>query len=165
MAVRIALPIPGFVLALATSLLLPQAARANIPPEEPDACVGKAKGDACTNRLRPGTCKPAKCSKLDDSKGTPPLSVEYDCLQCDPAPPPDLVMQNPPLAPTPAAAPTPVATPTPAATPASPDPKAAGGCAIAGDGGGMALALLLVFGYRRSRRPADTSLRSPLSRP
>lgn len=144
MASRIALLVPGFALALASSLLLPQAARADIVPPDLAACGGKAKGDACEDGGQPGTCQPDRCSKLDYSNGTPPSSVDYDCIKCVAG------------APTPAAAATTTPTPATAPTPIAPGPKAASGCTVAGDGGGLMLALLLLLattGYRRSRRP------------
>jgi hypothetical protein len=142
----------GFALALASALLLPSAARADIPPMGLKACEGKAKGDACKDEGdQAGTCQPDKCSKLDYSKGTPPSSVEWDCIRCKPA------AAEPAVAPTPAApAATPAATPAapaagaPAAPTPTPGPKA-GGCSIASDGGGFGLLLLLAFGARRRR--------------
>ena len=145
----------GLALALASSLLLPSSARADVPPMGLKACEGKAKGTACKDEGgQAGTCQPDKCSKLDYSKGTPPSSIEWDCVRCMPA-------AAEPAAPTPA---TPAATPAaPAATPAAPaappagtpaepapSPKASG-CSIAGDGGGFSLLLLLAFGARRRR--------------
>lgn len=141
----------GFALALASSLLLPSAARADIPPMGLKACEGKAKGDACKDEGgQAGTCQPDKCSKLDYSKGTPPSSVEWDCIRCMPG------AAEPAGAATPAApAATPAAPAAPAAgTPAEPTPTPgpkAGGCSITGDGGGFGLLLLLAFGARRRR--------------
>lgn len=148
MASRTARFIPGFALALASLLLLSRTARADIVSPEISACSGKATGDACEDAGKAGTCQPDKCSKLDYSRGTPPSSVEYDCAKCVPA------------AAAPAVVTTPAATPTTAPTPGpEPTPKASG-CAIAGDGGGpmVALLLLLAVGSRRSRR-ADVSRR------
>lgn len=149
----------GLALALASSLLLPSSARADVPPMGLKACEGKAKGTACKDEGgQAGTCQPDKCSKLDYSKGTPPSSYEWDCIRCQPA-------AAAPVTPTPAAPAAtpaaPAATPTaPATTPAAPaaatpaepapSPKASG-CSIAGDGGGFGLLLLLAFGARRRR--------------
>ena len=144
MASRTALLIPGLAIALASSFLSSRVALADIP-QPPDPCDGKAKGDPCDS----GVCVAETCSKLDYSKGTPPSSMEYECIKCR-AKPADAAK---PATVTPTAAPATPA-PTPASTPA-PAPKS-GGCAIAGDGGGLSLALLLLLGvgYRRSRRAA-----------
>jgi hypothetical protein len=114
MASRTALLIPSLAIALASSFLSSRVALADLAPP-PDPCDGKAKGDPCDS----GVCVAETCSKLDYSKGTPPSSMEYECIKCR----------------------------------AKPAPKS-GGCSIAGDGGGLSLALLLVLGvgYRRSRR-------------
>ena len=58
-------------------------AQANIqsPPEE--ACAGKKVDEAC--RLpsgEDGACTASKCNQLDYSQGTPPKSVEVDCIVC-----------------------------------------------------------------------------------
>lgn len=143
MASRIALLVPGLALALGSSLLLSRSARADIPPPELEACGGKAKGDACQGPGGAGTCQAGTCSRLDYSKGTPPSSVDYDCVKC---------MAG---APAPAPKPTPAATPTPAPSAPPPGPKAAG-CAISADGGWLGLGLgLLVLGARRTRRGRD----------
>ena len=135
----------GFALALASSLLLPSAARADIPPMGLKACEGKAKGNDCKDEGgQAGTCQPDKCSKLDYSKGTPPSSVEWDCIRCMPG------AAEPAVAATPAAPPAAPAAGTPAEPTPTPGPKA-GGCSIAGDGGGFGLLLLLAFGARRRR--------------
>jgi len=144
MASRTALLIPSLAIALASSFLSSRVALADLAPP-PDPCDGKAKGDPCDS----GVCVAETCSKLDYSKGTPPSSMEYECIKCR-AKPAD---EAKPAAVTPTAAPvTPASTPAPAPAPA-PASKS-GGCSIAGDGGGLSLALLLVLGvgYRRSRR-------------
>ncbi len=53
-----------------------------IPPNQ-TACQSKQEGDSCqtTDNLS-GTCTKDKCTRLDYSDGTPPSSVEYDCLIC-----------------------------------------------------------------------------------
>lgn len=144
MASRTALLIPGLAIALASSFLSSRVALADIP-QPPDPCDGKAKGDPCDS----GVCVAETCSKLDYSKGTPPSSLEYECIKCRAKP----AEEAKPATVTPTATPA-----TPAPTPAStPAPAAkSGGCAIAGDGGGLSLALLLLLGvgYRRSRRGA-----------
>ena len=83
MVSRTALLVPGLAFALASSLLLPRAAHADIVAlPDPEGCSVKAKGDACKDHGQAGTCQPDQCSQLDYSKGTPPSSVEYDCLTC-----------------------------------------------------------------------------------
>jgi hypothetical protein len=142
MASRTALLIPSLAIALASSFLSSRVALADLAPP-PDPCDGKAKGDPCDS----GVCVAETCSKLDYSKGTPPSSMEYECIKCR-AKPAD---EAKPAAVTPTAAPV---TPAPASTPKSAPAPKSGGCSIAGDGGGLSLALLLVLGvgYRRSRR-------------
>lgn len=59
------------------------------PPEE--ACAGKAVEDACTLPSgESGACKADKCNELDYSQGSPPQSIEVDCIVCvaGAAPPP-----------------------------------------------------------------------------
>jgi MYXO-CTERM domain-containing protein len=51
------------------------------PPEE--ACAKKAAGDACSLPSgESGACKADKCNQLDYSKGSPPQSIEVDCIVC-----------------------------------------------------------------------------------
>jgi len=153
MATRSAV-LSGFALALASALLLPSAARADVPPMGLKACEGKAKGDACKDEGgQAGACQPDKCSKLDYSKGTPPSSVEWDCIRCMPGAAEPAAPATPaaPAAPNaPAAPPAAPAAGAPAEPTPTPSPKA-GGCSIAGDGGGFGLLLLLAFGARRRR--------------
>jgi len=151
MVPRTALLVPGLALALTSSLLLSLVARADIP-QPPDPCDSKAKDDACNVNGQAGACVTQKCSKLDYSKGTPPSSLEFDCLKCVAGAPTPAATPTPATTPTPAAA-TPAATPS-AAPATEPAPKQASGCAIAGDSGGasLALMLLLAVGLRRSRR-------------
>ena len=131
-------------LALApTTLLLPRVAAADVPSAELEACGGKATGDACNDGNQNGTCQPGKCSRLDYSKGTPPGSVEFDCVKCIPGPAPS-ASSAPPAPTTPSAVDS--KQPAPAPTPQ------ASGCAIAGDRGGPALLLLLAFAWRRRQR-------------
>ena len=126
----------GFALA-PTALLLPHTASADVPSPELEACGGKATGDACNDGNHNGTCQPGKCSRLDYSKGTPPGSVEFDCVKCTPGPAPAA----------PAAPNTPAAVDSKQPAPA-PTPQASG-CAIAGERSGLALLLLLGFTRRR----------------
>ena len=61
-------------------------ARADIAPSDIDGCSQKVAGDSCqTDQGEKGGCVKKTCSKLDYSNGTPPTSVDYDCLICDPA--------------------------------------------------------------------------------
>lgn len=71
---------------LAALLLLADPARADVPPPNTEDCSDKAAGDACeTDDGAKGGCVKSTCSRLDYSQGTPPGSVEYECLICDPA--------------------------------------------------------------------------------
>jgi hypothetical protein len=64
-------------------LLLSSAAWADIPPSDTYGCRNKVASAACeTDDGRPGVCTTSKCSRLDYSQGTPPRSVQYDCLLC-----------------------------------------------------------------------------------
>ncbi|WAS94890.1 MYXO-CTERM sorting domain-containing protein [Nannocystis punicea] len=69
---------------LACFLLVPATARADVPPPPSFAsCQGASQGEACQlDAGGSGRCAPATCSKLDYSQGSPPRSVEYDCLRC-----------------------------------------------------------------------------------
>ncbi len=65
-------------------------ARADVPPANVEGCEGKVAGDACTDDAeKRGACVKSTCSKLDYSNGTPPSSVDYECLLCDDAAAPD----------------------------------------------------------------------------
>jgi hypothetical protein len=69
--------------AMLTSLSLPSPARADVPPPNLAGCDMKKAGDACVkDDDSDGTCVQQKCTKLDYSNGTPPTSVEYDCILC-----------------------------------------------------------------------------------
>jgi hypothetical protein len=76
-----------FGLALFTAA---RAAHADAIPPDEAACTGKTAGAACMimGSTASGTCTASKCTKVDyanwDGGGAPP-SVEYDCLQCEPA--------------------------------------------------------------------------------
>jgi hypothetical protein len=77
---------------LLASLSLPHPARADVPPPNLAGCDMKKAGDACLkDDDSDGTCVQQKCTKLDYSNGTPPTSVEYDCILCSgpPATPTD----------------------------------------------------------------------------
>ncbi len=117
---------------LACLLFARTAAADEAPPESYFRCSGKKAGDACDVDGGPGACIAKKCSKLDYSQGTPPQSVEYDCMDC---------VKGAPVTPPPSA--TAGATPTAA-------PAAKSGCRVdGGDAGLAALALLALAGLRR----------------
>ncbi len=87
-------------------------ARADVVSDKEVQCRGAAEGDACKVDGIAGLCKPSTCSRLDYSGGSPPGTVEFDCMECtpgaSPAPQPEAV--PPPAEPTaakadPAAAP------------------------------------------------------------
>ncbi len=59
-------------------------AHADVPPANIDGCDEKIAGDACKDDAgKSGACVKSTCSKLDYSNGTPPTSVDYECLLCD----------------------------------------------------------------------------------
>jgi hypothetical protein len=60
-----------------------RSAHADVIPPDVSACQGKQAGDACTvEGGSAGNCAAKKCTRLDYSDGTPPSSVEYDCVSC-----------------------------------------------------------------------------------
>ena len=60
-----------------------RSAHADVVPPEVGACQNKSAGDACTvEGGTQGNCAAKKCTRLDYSDGTPPSSVEYDCVSC-----------------------------------------------------------------------------------
>jgi hypothetical protein len=68
---------------LAAGLTFASAARADLAPPNSSQCQTKKAGDACTtDDSKSGSCVASKCSKLDYSDGTPPSTVQYDCLLC-----------------------------------------------------------------------------------
>lgn len=70
-------------------------AQADVPPANIAGCDGKVAGDACTDDAdKRGACVKSTCSKLDYSNGTPPSSVDYECLLCDDAAAPDSGCSN-----------------------------------------------------------------------
>lgn len=70
-------------LLLCATLLLASTTWADIPPPDTSSCRDKQAGAACqTDEGKAGTCEASKCSRLDYSNGTPPSSVEYECLRC-----------------------------------------------------------------------------------
>jgi hypothetical protein len=63
---------------------VPSVALADVVPTEEWVCRGLEKGEKCSlsDSSRKGTCQDSTCSRSDYSHGTPPTSVEYDCLKC-----------------------------------------------------------------------------------
>lgn len=72
------------------SIAFANPARADVPPPNSSGCMTKAAGDACEKDDKSaGSCVTQTCSKLDYSMGTPPKSVDYECLLCSGAAPAD----------------------------------------------------------------------------
>jgi len=70
-------------LLLLAALFLSPLAWADIAPPPRESCEDARAGARClTGSGSGGTCQWRKCSRLDYSNGVPPVSVEYDCLQC-----------------------------------------------------------------------------------
>ena len=57
-------------------------ALADVPPPNSTQCNGTAGGACKTDDSKDGSCQKSTCSKLDYSHGTPPTSVDYDCVIC-----------------------------------------------------------------------------------
>lgn len=127
-------------------LLVPARSRADLPPPAiQTACDRSTAGAACEHPSgQPAQCVAAKCSKLDYSQGTPPRSIEHDCLQCQPgaAATPD---------PAPAPAPTSAPTPTPAPEQKTP-PEVESRCAVDPASGLLAMLVGVWAAARRRRR-------------
>jgi hypothetical protein len=71
------------LLLLLAVLGLASAALADVPPPDVSDCQSKAAGDGCkTDGNQAGACQKQTCSRLDYSDGSPPSSVQYDCLKC-----------------------------------------------------------------------------------
>ena len=80
MNVRVA--VAAFVLGLVAALTAP--ARADVMAPDTQQCGSLKEGAACTTDSKhSGKCVKRKCGRLDYSKGTPPTSVQYDCLICE----------------------------------------------------------------------------------
>lgn len=133
-----------FALSLAAAgLLAPQIAAADVPPEESEACEGKAAGQPCTLRGQAGSCQPGKCSRLDYSRGTPPEVVESDCIRCTT----DGAANPGPSSATSADA---------SSTKTEPPPVSGSRCSFVGEGAGLSLALFSTLGLvLRRRRPRE----------
>lgn len=126
---------------VAAGLLAPHIARADVPPEESEACEGKTAGQPCTLRGQAGSCQPGKCSRLDYSKGTPPEVVESDCVRCTS----DGAANPAPASATGADA---------SSNKTEPPPVSGGRCSFVGEGAGLSLALFGALGLvLRRRRP------------
>lgn len=138
------LPLALFALAL----VAPSSARADLPPpEENMVCADKKVGDACELSGARGACVSDSCSRLDYSNGTPPETVSYECLRCQPG----VAAKGP----APAEEAPPAAEAVAAGAPAPAEPTATGksGCNVAGSAEAAPLLLIaLVGGLARRRR-------------
>ncbi|HMY15185.1 MAG TPA: hypothetical protein PKA58_02600 [Polyangium sp.] len=82
-------------LGVVASLGFAGTALADVPPENSAGCMGKVANDACQkDNMSAGSCVTETCSRLDYSMGTPPTTVQYECLLCNgaaptPSDPPD----------------------------------------------------------------------------
>ncbi|MBK9261765.1 MAG: hypothetical protein IPM54_18435 [Polyangiaceae bacterium] len=71
------------VLGVLASVATTSVAFADVPPPDTYGCNMKAAGDACEkDDGSAGTCVTSTCTKLDYSDGSPPGTIEYDCLIC-----------------------------------------------------------------------------------
>jgi hypothetical protein len=146
-----------------SALVIDGPAHASIqsPPEE--ACAGKAVDDACTLPSgESGACKAEKCNELDYSQGSPPQSVEVDCIVCvaGAAPPPGPgpvaiggdggASETAPATRAEAAAP---AEPAGEATPEPPSSEAR--CSVTPGAGGWQISMLLLAAVVAGRRRRD----------
>jgi hypothetical protein len=115
---------------LPAAILLASSAWADLPPPDTSGCSGQQANASCeTDDKKSGTCQTSKCSRLDYSQGTPPGTIEYDCLKCAASP----------------------ASPGPSAPASTDTGKARAGCAAA-PGVPLALAALLAGGLIRGKR-------------
>lgn len=56
---------------------------ADVAPPNTSDCRTKKEGDSCqTDDKLTGSCQKQTCQRLDYSDGTPPSTVNYDCLVC-----------------------------------------------------------------------------------
>ncbi|MEZ4449460.1 MAG: MYXO-CTERM sorting domain-containing protein [Nannocystaceae bacterium] len=130
---------PALLAALASLALSGVAHADEGPPPENIVCGDKKVGDACEVDGAAGTCVADSCTRLDYSNGTPPETVSYECLRCQPG-----------------AAPKPEAQPAEKSAAEAPKPvETKSGCRIDGDDRGaplgLALGLALVCVGRRRR--------------
>lgn len=69
--------------AIFVSLVVASPALADVPPPDSSGCLMKAAGDPCQkDNGSNGTCTTSTCTKLDYSDGSPPGTIEYECLLC-----------------------------------------------------------------------------------
>lgn len=131
---RVTLVAGSFLLFLA-----PARSRADLPPPASQtACDGSTAGAVCQHPSgQPAQCVAAKCSKLDYSQGSPPRSIEHDCLQCQPG-----------AAATPPAPAPPASTPAPQQSP----PEVESRCAVDPASGMLAMLVGVWAAARRRRR-------------
>lgn len=134
------------LLVAVAALVAPALAHADEgPPPENIVCGDKKLGDACEVDGAAGACVSDSCVRLDYSGGTPPETVRYECLRCQPG----------------AAAKSDAAEKAPASAdpaPAAGDvPPGKGGCSVAGSTEGAPLLLVVTavaLARRRRRRAA-----------
>ena len=77
----------SLTVSLASMLLVPVPARADVIPPDVSACSGQQAGAACTYNSTAGICQDGTCSRLDytnwdkDASASPP-STSYACVKC-----------------------------------------------------------------------------------
>lgn len=136
---RISPTILGIALFAATTT-----ARADVLPPGGDPCANAVAGGTCSQASGdPGTCVAGKCSKLDYSQGSPPRSIETDCLRCEP---------TGAATPTATTTPPPIGADGPPPQPVTPTPDAQRGCNMTAPAGAPLLVLLLGLARRRRTR-------------
>jgi hypothetical protein len=70
-------------LSVFVSLAVARPAFADLPPPDTSGCNMKVAGDTCQkDDMSAGTCMTKTCSKLDYSDGSPPGTIDYECLVC-----------------------------------------------------------------------------------
>ena len=136
-----------------SAFLFTEQVRADLaPPEEITNCNGKEIGEACDVDGTKGHCVTESCSRLDYSMGTPPSSVSYDCMRCDPGAAPKPAAETAPSPEVKIPAETDEKAKTDEKAP-TPEPSAAkGGCSIGSSSAGDPLAFVALVAFRRRRR-------------
>ena len=126
-------------------VLVSSSASADLIDPREDACRGKSESDACkADGGDDGHCAKSTCSKNDYSEGTPPKSVEYDCLLCKPGAPPEATP-----------APDVKSDSKPVSTSESDKPKNKSGCAVGASPVSMASVAGGPFAARRCSAPSE----------
>lgn len=87
-------------LTLASIVFASSTASADLIDPSEDACAGKKQGQACDadGVGGEGHCAASTCSRNDYSEGTPPKSVDYDCVVCKPGAAPEAKSDSKPVA-------------------------------------------------------------------